>query len=253
MAYGDPQLSGKATPSNPVAPPAASGLGTTLGVAPQDMPKMPDQYPGQQAAQAAPATSWTSDPIYQLALGQNETAVKNAQAAALTSRIQALIAYGDPNLALAVTGDQNVAAAAAANKGSTLARLVADNAANVRNTNETENQNNLFYSSDRGYQLGLAQQAYLNQSSDALSGVQGQLGSISSKLLADEQAAYGNEAAAAGDAYNRAVQNPVGAPTSTPPPTTTTTKAPAAKGPAANPIPPTGQSGYAQASKANLH
>jgi hypothetical protein len=230
----------------------------------------------------APTTDWTSDPIYQLALGQNETAVKNAQAAALTSRIQALIAYGDPRLALAVTGDQNVADAAAANQGSTLAQLIAGNAKTVRDTNESENQANLWYSSDRGYQLGLAQQNYLNNASGALSNVQGQLGTIGANLLAQQQGAYANEAQAASAAYSRAIANPIGLPTSTPDiqsqvaaskaanpqaagsngslftysgstPMPDQYPGQSASAPKTNNIPPTGQSGYAQASKSNLH
>lgn len=176
----DPQQKGAATPSNPTVPPQG--------------------------------TDWTSDPIYQLVIGQQNLAVRQAQAAALTAETQALIAYGDSNLALAVTGDQNVAAAAAANKASTLARLVAANKQNVRDTNETENKANLFYSSDRGYQLGLAQQTYLNNSADALSNIQGNISSIGANLLAQQQAAYQNEAQAASDAYARALANPVGAP-----------------------------------------
>lgn len=186
-----PQAKGAVTPSNPTPPPASS----------------------------AASTDWTSDPIYQLATGQDELAVKNAQAAALASQTQALIAYGDSSLALAVTGDPQIAAAAAANKASTLAQLVAQNAKTVRDTNEAENQNNLWYSSDRGYQLGLAQQTYLNNSANALSNVQGQLGSIGANLLAQENSAYADERQAASEAYGRSVANPPGIPdTPTPPP-----------------------------------
>lgn len=186
------QENGKATPSNPTPAPTA---------------------PTPPPAPAAAATDWTSDPIYQLVVGQSELAIANAKAAALAAQTQDLIAYGDSSLALAVTGDPNVAAAAAANKASTLAQLVAQNAKTVRDTNESENQANLWYSSDRGYQLGLDQQTYLNNSANALSGVQQQLGTISQNLLAQEQNAYAAEAQAANEAYNRAVQNPVGLPT----------------------------------------
>jgi len=211
------QDKGIATPANPTAPPQG--------------------------------TDWTSDPIYQLVIGQQNLAIRQAQAAALTAESQALIAYGDPTLALAVTGDQNVATAAGANKASTLARLMAQNKQTVRDTNEAENKANLFYSSDRGYQLGLAQQAYLNNSADALSNVQGTLGSIGSNLLAQQQAAYQNETQAASEAYQRALQNPTGSPAaagptpaSTTSKTTSSTAPPVAKG---TPAPKTATAPYA--------
>lgn len=207
--------------------------------------------PSNQSPPPPQGTDWTSDPIYQLVVGQQNLAIRQAQAAALTAESQALIAYGDSNLALAVTGDQNVAAAAAANKTSTLARLMAQNKQNVRDVNETENQSNLFYSSDRGYQLGLAQQTYLNNSADALNSVSGNLGSISANLLAQQQAAYQNEAQAAQDAYNRAIANPIGSPSSTgttPPPTTPAAPPPVAPG---TPAPKTSTAPYTTPITAN--
>lgn len=180
-----PSTRSVSAPSNPSAPPVSSA-----------------------------GTDWTSDPIYQLVTGQQNLAINQAKAEALKQQSQAVIAYGDPNLALAITGDQNVAAAAGANKASTLAQLVAENQKNVRDVNETENKNNTFYSSDRGYQLGLAQQAYLNNTAQALSGLQQSLGQINTNRLSALQAARFTEQQAASDAYNRAVANPPGIPSS---------------------------------------
>lgn len=159
-------------------------------------------------AAPAPPTGqydYSTDPIYQMIMAQQGLAIQQAQSASLAQQQQALIAYGSPSLAMALLGDQNVASAAAANSSSTLAQLAATNQQNVRGINNTENQNNLFYSSDRGYQLGLNQQAYLNNQSSAASNVQGNLSSIQAQLLAQEQAAYNAEAQGAQDAYNRAI------------------------------------------------
>lgn len=193
QTYQQPNVNGNTTPSNPAAAPPP----------------------------AAQSVDWTSDPIYQLVTGQQNLAIANAKAEALKQQSQALIAYGDPNLALAVTGDPNVAEAARQNKASTLAQMVATNQKNVRDINENENQQNLFYSSDRGYQLGLNQQAYLYNQANSYQGVQGQLSNIGTQLLAQEQNAYQAEQQAAADAYNRAVQNP-GVGSSTPSPSAPT-------------------------------
>lgn len=179
QTYQNPNTTGKATPSNPTPAPM-QGI------------------------------DWTGDPIYQLVLGQQNLAIANAKAEALKEQTQALIAYGDPNLALAVTGDPNVAEAARQNKASTLAQMVAGNQKNVRDINNNSAQNNLFYSSNRGYNLGLNQQTYLYNQASAYQGIQGNLSNIATNLLAQEQQAYMQEQQAASDAYNRAVQNPPG-------------------------------------------
>lgn len=198
MAINQGERSGNVYPAPPPSKPSGPSTASTPA------PSQPSAPPtGPQSS-----TDWTTDPIYQLVLGQQNLAIAQAKAEALKEQTQALIAYGDPNLALAVTGDENVANAARANKASTLAQLMAQNSQNVRNINETENKNNLWYSSDRGYQQGLAQQTYLFNQANALTNVQGTLGSISSNLLAAEQQAYLAEEQAATDAYNRAVQNP---------------------------------------------
>ena len=203
--FNPAQTNATGIPGSSANPDAGPGAGPSN---PSNPPPPPNAKP-----------DWTSDPIYQLVLGQQNLAIAQAKSEALKEQIQSLIAYGDPNLALAITGDPNVAEAARQNKASTLAQLSAQNAQNVRNTNLAENAKNLWYSSDRGYQLGLAQQAYLNNSASALSGEQTNLGNIGANLLAQEQAAYGNEQSAASDAYNRAVANPA---TSTVTPTKTT-------------------------------
>lgn len=220
-----------------------------------DPPGAPPAAPGGPNTKSAPAPSnpapapsnssgsdWTNDPIYQLVLAQENLAIAQAKAEALREETEALIAYGDYNLALKVTGDKNVALAAQKNKASTLAQLMAKNKSDVLNTNETENQNNLFYSSDRGYQLGLAQQAYLFNQAGALQGVQGNLSTIRQNLLAAEQNAYLAEQNAAANAYGRAVQSPPGVGSSSPPPWP--------GGPVADPGQP-GGAGYSKASNSS--
>lgn len=190
--------------------------------------------PAQAAATGAGvvggnAYSFMSDPALQMVMAQQTLAIQQAQSTALAQEQQALIAYGDPNLAMSVLGDQNVAAAAANNPNSTLATLAATNAQNVRNTNETENKANLWYSSDRGYQLGLQQQAYLSQQGQALGAFNSNWGTIQNTLLAAEQNAWDAEAQAQETAYQNAIANPVGVPVST---ATTTTTNPASVMPA---------------------
>lgn len=159
-------------------------------------------------AAAPPQYDYLTDPVLQQILGQQAFARASAEADALAQRKLALINYGDPNLALAVTGDKLTADAAAANVGSTLAQLSAKQQTDTRGINETENKSNLFYSSDAGYQLGLSKQAYLQSIGQAAGNVQGQLGTIGTNLLAQEQASFDAESKAQSDAYNRALQNP---------------------------------------------
>lgn len=176
------------------------------------------QSTGPSTPAASPPTyDYLTDPILVQVNATQGMAIAQAQASALAQQKAALIAYGDPNLAMSVLGDQATADAAAANPTSTLATMAATNATNVRGINETENKSNLFYSSDRGYQQGLSQQTYLANQASAASGLQSSLGGISTQLLASEQAAYNAEAQAQEDAYNRALANPVGvaAPTTT--------------------------------------
>lgn len=161
------------------------------------------------------AFDFATDPALQMVMAQQQLAITQAQSTALAQEKAALIAYGDPNLALAITGDKLTAEAAAGNTGSTLATLAANNQQTVRGINENENKANLWYSSDRGYQLGLQQQAYLQNQASAASGVQSSIGGIQNNLLAAEQAAWNAEAQAQEDAYQRALQAPVGVPTST--------------------------------------
>ena len=185
-------------------------------------PTTPGTTAPQSTAPPTPAASpptydYLTDPVLVQINAQQQMVIAQAQASALAQQKAALIAYGDPSLAMSVLGDQATADAAAANPTSTLATLAATNATNIRSTNETENKSNLFYSSDRGYQLGLGQQAYLANQASAASSLQSSLGGISTNLLASEQAAYNAEAQAQEDAYNRALANPVGVtPTATP-------------------------------------
>ncbi len=197
---------GPATPTNQgVTAPGAQP------VTPVSQP--PAAEPAQPTPAAAPPTyDYTTDPILQQIMASQQMAISQAQAQALAQQKQTLIAYGDPGLAMSLLNDKLTADAAAGNSTSTLAQLAAANASNVRGTNSAENKANLFYSSDRGYQLGLAQQAYLQNQSDASNAVQGTLGGISANLLAAEQAAWNAEAQAQEDAYNRALQHPVGVP-----------------------------------------
>ena len=194
-------------PTNGQVPPAQNQGVTQAGAATQGTPVI-SQPP-------ALTYDYSSDPILQLVMGQQQLAISQAQAQALAQQKAALIAYGDPNLALSVLGDQTTADAAKNNASSTLAQLAATNAQNVRGVNTTENAANLWYSSDRGYQLGLAQQSYLNNQSAAAGSLQSNLGSIGTNLLAAEQAAYNAEAQAQQDAYNRALANPIGVPNQT--------------------------------------
>ncbi len=190
-------------PSAPPAPPATTPQPPTAPTAPAASP---------------PIYDYTTDPILQQINAQQGMVIAQAQSAALAQQKAALIAYGDPNLAMSVLGDKLTADAAAGNTGSTLATLAAQNATNIRGTNETENKSNLFYSSDRGYQLGLGQQAYLQNQAGAASALQSSLGGISTQLLASEQAAWNAEAQAQSDAYNRALSHPVGIPSQAPTP-----------------------------------
>ncbi len=182
---------------------ASSGAqaGATLGTQPQQ----PPTPIGQKTTY-----DYSTDPALVNITAQQNLAIQQAQQEALAQQKQALIAYGDPNLALAVLGDKATAQAAQGNTASTLATLAAKNQANVRSTNESENKANLTYSSDRGYQLGLAQQAYLQDQATAATALQGTLGSANQSVLAAKQNAANVEATAQNAAYDRAIKNPIG-------------------------------------------
>lgn len=172
---------------------------------------------GTGAQQPAPSYTfdYSTDPILQQINAQQTMVIAQSQADALAQQKAALIAYGDPNLAMSVLGDKLTADAAANNPDSALAQLAAKNQSDTRDLTESENKSNLLYSSDYGYKSGLLQKAYLGSQANAAADVQGKLGTIGSQLLAAEQAAYDKEIQGQQDAYTRALQNPVGIPTPT--------------------------------------
>ena len=172
---------------------------------------------GNARGGAAPPTNrlvydYSTDPILQQIVAQQNMVIAQAQQDALAQQKAALIGYGDPHLAMSVLGDKLTAEAAANNPGSTLATLTAKQQSDTRDLNEAENKANLFYSSDAGYKLGQLGQSYLQQQAQAAGAVGQQLGTIGTQLLAQKQAAFNQDTNAQLAAYGRAVKNPVGVP-----------------------------------------
>jgi hypothetical protein len=84
---------------------------------------------------------------------------------------------------LAALTDAATAQAASANPDSTLARLANQNTLNEANLNKGLNASNLFYSSERGNDLGTLANNYRSSQNDAASALAGLLGQANQSVL----------------------------------------------------------------------
>lgn len=203
--YGllNPGTTNPRVPAKPAAPPAAA---PPPPPGPPAQPQPPTQQPFVWNPGPMPTTfDYSADPILQQITMQQGLAVQQAQSDALARQKADLIAYGDPNLAMSLLGDQGTAEAAAANPTSTLAQLAAQNKANVRDINESTNKQNLAYSSELGRQLGLNQYGFLSNQAQAAAEEQARLSQINSGVLSAKNSAADRLAQANSDAWQRAV------------------------------------------------
>lgn len=175
----------------------------------------PKQAGGDASAPRAPATNangvdYSSDPVLQRIHALNETGRQDAASSALAGRKQALIGHGyDPSIDQsgadrALFPDEQTLQAAQSNPFSTLSQLKHNEDVAVSGLEDKLNKANLYYSSERGNQLGEAGRDYQLALSQASSNRDSQLGSLASALLGARQQADQSDIGAESDAYSRA-------------------------------------------------
>jgi hypothetical protein len=211
---------GFTTPSNPygfrtarnttgyrdtVAAPRPPAAAPTRQTAPA--PAVNPQAAQQQNTAPTPGGyDLNTDPALQQIQALAGMSDEQANAEAMKQRQQQLLAYGDPNLARSVLGDESFAQAAAGNPTSTLAQLGQQHSRNTHDLTEALNANNLLYGGYRVTQEQQAAQDYQNQLAQAAAGVNGNLDTISANLAAALLANQQQRNQALQDAANRAMQ-----------------------------------------------
>lgn len=175
--------------------------------------------PGANGGGAKPPTTTgaydlSTDPIVQKIKALNANNYGSAVAEADAARKQALVAAGFGDLANSaqfgslenpVTGDQATSLAAAQNPFSTAANLMHTHSGNVNQIDQTDNAQNLYYSSQRGNDLGAEARSYLGNQASAQDQVRTALTQILQGLLSEKQ----NEGRAEADAIETARQNAI--------------------------------------------
>jgi hypothetical protein len=174
-------------------PPGGLGTASAPGpVAPQDAAGDPYDY---------------TDPILQKIQAISTQARQDALASALSARKQLAIAYGDT--AGVLEGDQfdqSTADAARNNPFSILAELQRGHERGAHQIDENTNTQNLFYSGERGRQLGLEAENTQRARAQAAGNLQGHVGDIQSGLAAALMNADRQDAQAQAEAEARAQQ-----------------------------------------------
>lgn len=157
----------------------------------------------------APAPGYENDPVYQQIKALAQQSVADAEAQATASRKQLAIGLGDPGLANSLHLGADTAYAAQNNPYSTLANLLRGHVGNVKGINSGTNAANLFFSSQRGKELGAEQTGYGGQRADAASQAQGVLSQIAAYLLAAKRQAAQSLLGAQGDWYHNHKDDPL--------------------------------------------
>lgn len=139
---------------------------------------------GQGSAVGQAAADYASDPVLAKIRAANQALIAQAEAAARAKKKRALIAFGSPDLARQIIGDEATAQAAASNPFSTVKQLAEALAKNQRAIDETRAQQRLFYSSTRARDLSEEGKRYLGSLAKAQSNLQRELEAIDAELLA---------------------------------------------------------------------
>lgn len=213
----------------PATAPVKGATAATSPVVPKTTVTAPSTYTvNPSAAQQAPTVppvpggyDINTDPTLQSVNALTGESDQQANADALRQRQQILEAYGSPDLAKAVLGDQNVANVARGNPTSTLAQLAQQRDLNLKNLDEALNQQNLGYS---GYRITQEQQAandYQNQLANAAAQVNSGLNTVSSNLAAALSQNQAQRIAAQQAAADRLAQAAAAASATTPSTTAT--------------------------------
>ncbi len=170
-------------PVTPKTPKSTTGAQATGNVS----PTIPGQVITGNATATAPSTgsfNIAQDPALQqidALLGMSD---EQAQAAADKQTRNALLAYGDPKVALSVTGDPTFAQAVGANPSSQLAQAGRQRERNVYDFTDQTNKANLFYGGYRVKGENQMAQDYQDTLSGLASGVFGAIDTIQNNLAA---------------------------------------------------------------------
>jgi hypothetical protein len=168
------------------------------------------QWPPQQQRPTIDFSNidYSNDPILARVKALAEESIGQANADARANRVRLAIGLGDPELVDQLKLGSDVRKQASENTFGTFQEL--SRQLDRRNifdiTGNLSDKHNLFYSTERGRQLGLSGEQYLRDKSQATSAVQGQLATISQNLIAQKMAAQAQIIAAEQDAYSRALQ-----------------------------------------------
>lgn len=147
---------------------------------------------------------FSADPALQRIVAVDAAARSNAEAAAMTAEKQLAIQLGD---ATGIIKDGTTAKEAANNPYSTLASLGKAYKQTEWNTDQSANQNNLFYSGARAKQVAGDADTYQHQQYDARTAAMNALATIQENLAAAENTANANDAAGYQSAYTTAANN----------------------------------------------
>lgn len=180
---------------NGLLAPGVAATAAKPSVAPTPTPAGAAKAPAATDNATSPSQSaydLSTDPIVQKIQALNAANYGQAVATADAARKQALIDSGFGDLAgsaqfgsleAPTTGDQATQLAAEHNPYSTAANLALANTQANQGIDRTENDNNLFYSSDRANKLGDQAHAYVGNVSSAEDQVRQQLSTILQTLL----------------------------------------------------------------------
>jgi hypothetical protein len=180
--------------------PAQHQTGQQLGV-------MPTQQPTRPAIDFS-NIDYSNDPILARVKALAEESIGQANADARANRTRLAIGLGDPELVDKLGLGADVRKQAAENTFGTFQELgrQRDRRDVFDITGNLSDKHNLFYSTERGRELGLSGEQFLRDRSTATNAVQGQLATISQQLIAARMAAQAQIIQAEQDAYSRALQ-----------------------------------------------
>lgn len=208
------QAPGEAGTRGPFTPPGASNPGDPFGPLPQTdadlknptQPGAGQPGAGGNAGAGGGAGYWSldSDPVLAQIKALNARQLAAARASAGAARKQEQIGYGyDQNLSYE---DDATKEAARQNAFSTLAQLLFNHGERAHGLDEALNKSNLFYSGERGRQIGLEGRQYTLEQSTAGQQHQQRMDAIAQMVLNAELQAQEREIQGSNEAYNRQLQ-----------------------------------------------
>lgn len=206
-----------ARPQTPVAPPVPPTQvtnvdpsspyynGSPVNASPLPGPASP---PGPAAAPPGTAPlDYSSDPILQQFYGQDTRNRQGLSGDLLENQKRILTGFGSRELASKILGQNDPSLDAIGNNPfSTLANLTTQYGQQRYQTNEAENQQNLWFSSDRQRLLGELGQQELGAKAAASNTAEGTLAQLMSNYLSQLQGLGDQRLTQEGNAYQRAIQ-----------------------------------------------